>query len=24
VFAEVLEKYFRGERDDATLARLSG
>lgn len=22
VFAEVLEKYFGGERDDATLARL--
>ena len=24
VFAGVLEKYFRGERDDATLARLTG
>lgn len=22
VFADVLEKYFGGERDDATLARL--
>jgi uncharacterized protein (DUF1810 family) len=22
VFADVLERYFAGERDDATLARL--